>query len=119
MVHRATFQDDDARFREGLQKFKKSALLECFPPDAGNNLLLIFDRPPRTYWSFLNVEAESHNDKEERIKGVPAFNQDGTSEAVIDLYQIPASANEADFKARFTWGGKDWRVRFKGHQIHP
>ncbi len=84
-----------------------------------NKLLLIFNRPPWTYWSFLNVEAERHNDKEERIKGVPAFAPSGESEAIIDLYEVPASANEAKFKAEFNYDGRDWKIDFKGNQTSP
>ncbi len=123
MVHRATFRDDSAKFEkenEKEEKFEESALLECFPPNLGNNLLLIFGRWPRQkYWSFLNVEAERHNNKREKIKGIPTFDPAGWSEAVVDLYEIPPSANEADFKAEFTYAGEEWEVRFKGNQIHP
>ncbi len=87
--------------------------------ESGNNLLLIFGRPRQTYWSFLNVEAERDNNKREKIKGVPAFDPAGWSEAVVDLCEIPTSENEADFKAEFTYGGEEWEVRFKGNQIHP
>ncbi len=102
----------------GSEKYQKSVILECFPPPH-NKLLLIFNRPPWTYWSFLNMEAERHNDKEERIKGVPAFDPTGESEAIIDLYQVPALENQARFKAKSKYAGRDWKIDFRGNQTFP
>jgi len=120
-VHRATFvgvgkiKNDG---KDGSEQEYERVILECFPPPH-NKLLLIFNRPPWTYWSFLNVEAERHNDKEERIKGVPAFDTTGESEAIIDLYKIPAIENEARFKAEFKYDSKEWKIDFKGNQTNP
>ena len=57
-VHRATFVGV-GKIKESEKECEKSVTLECFPPPH-NKLLLIFNRPPWTYWSFLNVEAEKH-----------------------------------------------------------
>ena len=123
MVHRATFVgigEFEQKPPDGREtKYEKQLTLECFPHLAGNNLLVIFNRPPWTYWSFLNLESERHDDKEERITGVPAFAPTGESEAVIQLYEVPASDNKATFNARFTLGGVNWRVDFKGNQTFP
>lgn len=118
MVHRATFEDPKAEFKEGDNKFEKSAKLECFPPP-DNKLLLIFDKPPRTNWNFPISESERHDDKEERIKAVPDFDSTGECKAVIDLYQTPPSANEGKFEAEFKLAGVEWKVKFKGNQIFP
>ncbi len=122
MVHRATFVgtgEFEEKTPDGQEtEYEKQVIFECFPPPH-NKLLLIFNKPPWMSWSFLIVESERHNDKEERIKGVPAFDPAGESEAVIDLYNIPAADNEARFKAEFTLGGVNWKVKFRGNQTFP
>ncbi len=118
MVHRATFTGT-GEFEEETEYEREGVILECFPPEAGNKLLLIFDKPPRTFWSFPIVESERHDDKEERIKGGAPDGATGESEAVIEIYKVPATDNEARFKAEFTLGGVNWRVKFRGNQTFP
>ncbi len=114
-VHRATFVgtgEFKEKFPNGTEtKYKKSVTLECFP----SALLLIHDGMS---WWFRNVETERDNDKKEKIDGKPNFAQ-GESEAVIDLYKVPANENEARFEAEFNYLGKEWKVKFRGHQTYP
>ena len=47
---------------------------------------------------------------------MPAFDPTGESEAIIDLYEVPAVDNEARFKVEFNYDGGDWKIDFKGNQ---